>query len=180
MATVYDAASYVLRQQGRMTTMKLQKLVYYSQGWSLAWGSGALFGEPIEAWAEGPVVRTLWEMRRGFRMVDVPDLPPVDADALTPEQRSDMDAVLGAYGGLSAEQLSAMTHRETPWLVARQTGHLVMAHDALTAYFGSLDPFGIAVPVEGPFLTKTLLSRCLSGDPHGEVDWGRPVGQEVW
>lgn len=33
MATVGDVASYILESRGRMTTMKLQKLCYYSQGW---------------------------------------------------------------------------------------------------------------------------------------------------
>ena len=35
--TVFDAAAYILEQSGEMTAMKLQKLVYYSQSWSLVW-----------------------------------------------------------------------------------------------------------------------------------------------
>ena len=38
MASVYDVAAYILEKQGAMTTWKLQKLVYYSQAWSLVWG----------------------------------------------------------------------------------------------------------------------------------------------
>ncbi len=34
MATVHDVAAYILEKRGPMTTMKLQKLVYYSQAWS--------------------------------------------------------------------------------------------------------------------------------------------------
>jgi hypothetical protein len=37
MATVYDVAEFILRGQGEMTAMKLQKLVYYSQAWHIAW-----------------------------------------------------------------------------------------------------------------------------------------------
>ena len=43
MASVFDVAAYILQQQGAMTTWKLQKLVYYSQGWSLVWDDDALF-----------------------------------------------------------------------------------------------------------------------------------------
>lgn len=31
MADVFDVAAYILQRQGRMTTMKLQKLCYYAQ-----------------------------------------------------------------------------------------------------------------------------------------------------
>lgn len=59
MASVYDVATYILEKQGAMTTWKLQKLVYYSQAWSLVWDDDVLFPEEIEAWANGPVVREL-------------------------------------------------------------------------------------------------------------------------
>ena len=35
MANVYDVAKYVLKKLGSMSTMKLQKEVYYCQAWSL-------------------------------------------------------------------------------------------------------------------------------------------------
>lgn len=35
--TVFDVAKYVLHRTGQLTTMKLEKLVYYCQAWSLAW-----------------------------------------------------------------------------------------------------------------------------------------------
>lgn len=180
MATVFDVAAYVLRKQGRMTTMKLQKLVYYSQAWSLAWGSGPLFPEPTEAWKQGPVVRALWEMRRGCREIDLADLPAHPSEALTEEQQSDIDAVLGAYARLSAERLSSSTHQETPWLEARQADDSVISLDAMAAYFSARDPFGLPAHIEGAFLAKTLLARCHGEDPHGEWDWGPPVGQEAW
>jgi uncharacterized phage-associated protein len=50
MANVFDVATYILEQQGPMTTWKLQKLVYYAQAWSLVWDDDALFDEEIEAW----------------------------------------------------------------------------------------------------------------------------------
>ena len=50
MASVLDAAAYMLQRCGPMTTWKLQKLVYYAQAWSLVWDDDALFDEEIEAW----------------------------------------------------------------------------------------------------------------------------------
>ena len=60
MATVFDVAKYVLKQLGSITTMKLQKLVYYCQAWSLGWDGKPLFGENFEAWANGPVCPELF------------------------------------------------------------------------------------------------------------------------
>ena len=45
MVSAHDVASYILRELGKTTTMKLQKLVYYSQAWSLVWDEKALFQE---------------------------------------------------------------------------------------------------------------------------------------
>jgi uncharacterized phage-associated protein len=56
VASVFDVAQYILRKQGGMTTMKLQKLVYYAQAWSLVWDEEPLFDQPIEAWSNGPGV----------------------------------------------------------------------------------------------------------------------------
>ena len=42
-----------------METSKLQSLVYLCQGWHLAMTGAPLFREPIEAWAEGPIVPEL-------------------------------------------------------------------------------------------------------------------------
>ena len=42
MATIFDVASYILSKQGPMTTMKLEKLCYYAQAWSLVWDEDAI------------------------------------------------------------------------------------------------------------------------------------------
>ena len=65
MASVQDVAAYILEKQGGMTAMKLEKLVYYSQSWSLVWDEKPLFGEDIQAWANGPVMYALTEGQPG-------------------------------------------------------------------------------------------------------------------
>ena len=65
VVSVDDVAAYILSRKGPMSAMKLQKLVYYCQAWSLVWDDAPLFREPIEAWANGPVCPPLWERHRG-------------------------------------------------------------------------------------------------------------------
>ncbi len=142
MANVFDVAAYILEKNGPMTTWKLQKLVYYSQAWSLVWDDDVLFPEEIEAWANGPVVRELHNAhRREYRLSE---LPVGDSEALTEVQRETVDAVLEFYGDKSPQWLSDLTHMESPWQSARQgipvgeRGDSVIRKEDLAEYYGSL------------------------------------------
>jgi uncharacterized phage-associated protein len=97
--------------------MKLQKLVYYSQAWQLVFHRSPLFGDRIEAWAEGPVTRVLHEAHR--RRYSVESWPQGSPDNLTPQEIQTIDWVVDKYLTLSAEALSRMTHMDSPWRVAR-------------------------------------------------------------
>lgn len=121
MARVADVAQYILEQQGTpVTTMKLQKLVYYSQAWNLVWDGVPLYESPIQAWANGPVVPDLYLRHRGRFTVSANDPQPIgDASALRPAEVETVEAVLEAYGHLSGQQLSDITHGERPWVEAR-------------------------------------------------------------
>lgn len=142
MASAHDVAAYILARQGRMTAMKLQKLVYYSQAWSVVWDERPLFPERIEAWANGPVVRELYDLHRGS--FEVAEWPRGDAAKLTAEERTTVDSVLQFYGSRSAQWLSDLTHREQPWLAARrglpdgERGNREITLSALEEYYASL------------------------------------------
>jgi uncharacterized phage-associated protein len=142
MASVHDVAAYILKKRGAMSTMKLQKLCYYSQGWSLAWDEKPLFEEPIRAWANGPVVYELFDAHRGqFRVHRWPDGNP---DNLTKDERETVDAVLFAYGNLTGQQLSDKSHAERPWIEARagmpggRASSAVIELDTMQDFFGAL------------------------------------------
>jgi uncharacterized phage-associated protein len=120
MANVLDVAQYILERKGFMTAMKLQKLVYYSQAWSLAWDERPLFAEPIQAWANGPVVPALYSEHRGRFDIMPDDLRGADSRRLSDEDRETIDAVLKTYGDMTGAQLSDLTHREMPWKSARR------------------------------------------------------------
>ena len=116
MARVHDVVAYILRKQGRMTAMKLQKLVYYCQAWALVWDDAPLFESRIEAWANGPVVPELYWRHRGEYWISSWE---GNADALTPTEVETVDAVLNFYGNKPSYWLSALTHKEKPWRDAR-------------------------------------------------------------
>lgn len=142
MASVHDVAAYILSKHGPMTAMKLQKLVYYTQAWSLVWDDKPLFPEKIEAWANGPVIRELYEQHRG--MFKVGKLKIGDPKALTKDEKETVNAVLKFYGDKSSLWLSNLTHREDPWVDARvgmasgQRSGKEITIDAMAEYYGSL------------------------------------------
>lgn len=117
--SVFDVAKYILEQKGVMTAMKLQKLVYYCQAWALVWDEEPLFEERIEAWANGPVVRSLYAAHRGAFTVGASSFDHGDSAKLNAAQTETVDAVLDFYGGKDAQWLSDQTHCEQPWRQAR-------------------------------------------------------------
>ena len=90
--TVFDVAAYILNKLGSISAMKLQKLVYYCQAWSLVWDERPLFSERIEAWTNGPVVPELFAFHRGQFIVD--EIPIGNVDNLNSTQKETIDAVL--------------------------------------------------------------------------------------
>jgi uncharacterized phage-associated protein len=143
MATVHDVAAYILKNYGSMSTMKLQKLAYYSQAWSLVWDERPLFNSRIEAWMNGPVVYDLYKEHRG--RFNISDWPKGDTKALSQDERETIDSVLYSYGKYTGQQLSALSHREGPWRDARkglsdtQSSSEEITLDAMQSYYSALD-----------------------------------------
>lgn len=147
MAKVLDVAAYILSKRAPMTAMKLQKLVYYSQAWHLVWDEEPLFSEDIEAWANGPVVRELYQAHRGrFTLAGPEEIRAGNPGALTQSEQATVEAVLASYGDKSAHWLSELTHNEEPWRKARERaglgdrdrGNAVISLDGMFEYYDSL------------------------------------------
>jgi uncharacterized phage-associated protein len=143
-ATVFDVAKYILKKTGSITTMKLQKLVYYSQAWSLVWDEKPLFSEKIEAWSNGPVVRELFERHRGSFKISASKLCQGDARRLKKEEKETIDGVLSYYADKPSQWLSDLTHAEDPWREARAglpamiRGANEITLESMARYYGSL------------------------------------------
>jgi uncharacterized phage-associated protein len=142
VATVYDIAAYILKRRGQTFAMKLQKLVYYCQAWSLVWDEKPLFSARIEAWVNGPVVPTLYQTHKG--QLSISQLDRGHPDNLTAQQKETVDAVLGFYGDKTGQWLSDLTHREKPWMDARmglepgERGGNTISHASLYEYYSGL------------------------------------------
>ena len=139
-----DVAAYILEKQGPVTHLKLQKLVYYAQAWSLVWDEEPLFRDRIEAWVGGPVVPSLYADLRQTFSVSTSSLSRGDSSKLSTSQKETVDAILRDYGRRPAQWLSDLTHSERPWVQARRglapgdRGNHEITHAEMAWYYGSL------------------------------------------
>ncbi|MFV0627029.1 MAG: Panacea domain-containing protein [Alphaproteobacteria bacterium] len=137
MANVYDVAKHILEKMGKVTGMKLQKLCYYSQAWSLVWDEEPLFSNPIKAWKYGPVCHDLYNLHDGQFIVEISkDLTSRCENNLTEKQVETIDAVIRDYGDFTAQQLSDLTHSEDPWKNAKQNE--IISATAMHEFYSSL------------------------------------------
>lgn len=140
MPTSHDVAKYFLSvegDEGEISNLKLQKLVYYAQGFSLALLDKPLFDEPIEAWMHGPVVASLYHRYSPYRSTSIPAPAQFDATVFSREQRRLLDDVYEVYGQYSAWKLRQLTHAEAPWKDNYEEGvaSKVIPSDEMEAYF---------------------------------------------
>jgi len=144
VASVFDVAQYMLKKQGVMSVMKLQKLVYYCQAWSLVWDEKPLFDEKIQAWANGPVVRELYDLHKG--KFEIASLTKGNPANLTQTEIDNIDSVLECYGDKNAQWLSDLTHLEEPWNITREgllpgaSCNREISHACMHEYYSSLPP----------------------------------------
>ena len=103
-----------------ISNMKLQKLLYYEQGYHLAAFGSPLFDEEIEAWKYGPVVPVIYEKYKDHGSMGI---LPADGDIdIAGEEYELFYDVFRTFNSFSAFGLMERTHREDPWLQTSRQG----------------------------------------------------------
>jgi uncharacterized phage-associated protein len=143
MLTAREVADYFLTRVDEeagdsLSNLKLQKLVYYAQGFHLANYGKPLFPEPIEAWEHGPVVPQLYHAFKQHGSAPIPPPGSFKLKRYSPKTVELLDEVYTVFGQFSAWKLRNMTHAEPPWREAYEAESKVISHDSMRRYFGSL------------------------------------------
>ena len=122
MASANEIARYIVglfhEAQEPVTNLKLQNLLYYLQGWSIAISDRPAFAEPLLAGEHGPLVASVYEEYAHYRWNPIGEA--VAMPCLEDDLVELIKEVLEAYGGESAYALQIRTHHERPWLEARE------------------------------------------------------------
>lgn len=138
MVTAKDVSDFFLQLSEPevgdiLSNLKIQKLVYYAQGLSLALNNEPLFEDEILAWEHGPVVENLYHQYKEYGANPIPLPQDFDINKFSPEEIELLKEVYDVYGQFSAWKLRNMTHAERPWLETQRNN--IITKDLLKEYF---------------------------------------------
>jgi uncharacterized phage-associated protein len=108
--------SYTGREPDPLTRLRLQKLLYYAQGWSFVVRGANLFPDVIQARRFGPSVRSVESaLPRDITDGVIGKKQLAGQHPLSEEVAAFVRAVWEAYRGYSASSLSQMAQEDGPW-----------------------------------------------------------------
>lgn len=142
-------ANYVLQKAREMgvsiSNLKLQKILYYVQGYYLAAFGHPLYPEEIHAWHFGPAVPDVYYTFSRYGSDDIssrmdnyaPPMPAIPSDELDL-----IDRVLMKKLQLTSKELISDSCAEAPWFHATSGGSIsrrfiVISIDSIKEYFES-------------------------------------------
>lgn len=151
MYTASDVAKYVVYkywQNGKtITNLKLQKILYYIQGYSFKHCSEAAYAEDIYRWPYGPVVPDVYYEYNHFRANPISEPDSDDMFAVLQNLKRDkallsvVDRVVEASYPHTAADLVDKTHSEAPWIETKDSE--VIMPTLIATYFNAHDPLKI-------------------------------------
>ena len=153
-----------------MTNLRLNKLMYFAQAWSLVLRNKPLFHEPIEAWPLGPVIPSVYHKYKNYGKSQITTLDPrFQLQLLDAEEQQILFATMAYYGEYSTHGLVDLSHEEgSPWTLACGANNAVIQADDMRAFFAKKPPLKISgvdddLPVVGV--------RDANGNYVLPVDW---------
>lgn len=118
--------------------LKLNKLLFFTQGQSLSKLGRKMFSDDIEAWDYGPVVSDVYRSYKvcGRNPIEQ-SLEYFDESVLDNDELSILVDVYTNYGKYSSGTLVSMTHQQnTPWTKFYKEGHnVIIPEQAIKEYF---------------------------------------------
>jgi uncharacterized phage-associated protein len=108
-----------------LINLKLQKLLYYLQAWSLGINEERFLNCSFEAWVHGPVSRELYDRFKSthslYSFITVSDIKNENPESMIEDSDIEfINFILDNYAGYSGAELESMTHKEIPWIEARE------------------------------------------------------------
>jgi uncharacterized phage-associated protein len=113
----------LLRSRDRgdvLTNLKLQKLLYYAQAWSLVLRDKELFREDFQAWIHGPVLPSQYHRFKRYEWRPIDGVIHGAARTGNPSVDRLLASIVDVFGVETAGALELMTHSEKPWIDARR------------------------------------------------------------
>lgn len=125
-----------------ITNLKLNKLCYYAQAWSLVRLGTPLFDDVVEAWEYGPVLPKVYHTYKVCGKGPIAEAADYfDESRLSSEELSLLTDVYLTYGKYTPYELISMTHRPCePWqAVYDDSEDKPISVDMIRSYFANSD-----------------------------------------
>ena len=140
MVDILDAARYLIflsygRKKYSLTPLKLQKLLYLTQGWSYVWDNKPAFVDGFCAWQYGPVNERVYETFKKYGRSEIPEVEGCSRIADESVEET-IEAIWLEYGKSAAYDLVELTHSQSPWKNAYSKG-LRITNSSIQTYFQS-------------------------------------------
>ena len=124
----YQVADYIFRQTDKnLTSLHINKLVFFAHGWNLGIYKKPLIDERIEAWTWGPVIPSIYHAFKIFGS-DPIELDPIvknDDSMFSDKEKEVMSAIAKIYSKMSVDELISITHQNgSPWEKTYEPGVL--------------------------------------------------------
>lgn len=111
-------AAYIIAKCGDVTPLQLQKMLYYTQACFIIFYNKLAFSDECEAWIHGPVYRKIYEKYKDYKYESITQ--NVYTPELNSEEETILNLVIDIFGRYSGKTLEDFTHKELPWLKARE------------------------------------------------------------
>lgn len=144
--TAIDVSEYILQyaygKGKQITNLKLQKILYYVQGYALGLFGVPVFEENFVHWQYGPVCQTAYfQFSTNGAEYIIPSPAAPDSLGCSRGMQNKLDKVIYTCLEKTARKLVDMTHGEAPWC---NTGDReIISQKSIKQYFANHDPLGI-------------------------------------
>ncbi len=112
---IYVITNYIIDKVNNLTTLSLQKLLYFINGFSTIFNDNNIFSDNCYAWENGPVYKTIYNCYSSYKY-------PVKSNKLfnyntilTNLEINIIDKVIEYYSIYDDDTLVEMTHITEPW-----------------------------------------------------------------
>ncbi|MBU3876588.1 DUF4065 domain-containing protein [Faecalicatena sp. AGMB00832] len=143
---IFKVVNWFLAQssdEAPITHLALQKLLYFTQCWSIALDGKGIFEDDCQAWVHGAVYPRVYEVFKQFKYMPLPRVEEVEH--FKDNELIILNAVKTYYYDVyNAKALEDICHREEPYKKARkgyQEGEMcqeIIGKDSIQEYYGRI------------------------------------------
>ena len=151
MYAAHDVATYIISEYWKrgeiITNLKLQKILYYIQGYAYRFCNMAAFSEDIYKWPYGPVVPDVYFRYNHYHASPLQKTTKKDMTSALFYLKRDVALfgvikdVIQASIDYSASDLVNKTHQELPW--GNASDNSIISNQSIAGYFYENDPLKI-------------------------------------